>query len=174
MLIRKLCLYWEKQDPWESAFLPNPQAVPVLLTWECFLSVDDVEPKGRERTVLALQWEEGIIVLIGSGLLVAALARLPGRRLAGSLQSGKSPTGPGSSRLPLGHRGPGAAPGSSPPQPVAVWLSCSSRALPQTEFPEPAISSLLRIHAVFSHSSNSGCYMVFLSTAPAVHLWVLF
>ena len=77
-------MYWEKQDPWESAFLPNPQAMPVLLTWEYFLSVDDIETTGRERTVLALQWEEGIIVLVGSGLLVAALARLPGRRLAGS------------------------------------------------------------------------------------------
>jgi len=128
VLIPKLCVYWEKQDPWESAFLPNPQAMPVLLTWEYFLSVDDIETTGRERTVLALQWEEGIIVLVGSGLLVAALARLPGRRLAGSPQSGKSPTGPGHSWLLLGQRGPGQPQG---PAFLSLWPSCSSRALPQ-------------------------------------------
>lgn len=121
-----------------------------------------------------MQWEEGVTVLIGSGLLKAAWARLPGRKLAGSSQSGKSPTGLGCSRLPLGHRGPGEAPGSNPPQPVAIWPSCSSRALPQTEFPEPAVPSLLRIHASFSHSPSNGCRVVLLSAPPAVPLWVLF
>ena len=121
-----------------------------------------------------MQWEEGVTVLVGSGLLEAAWARLPGRKLAGSSQSGKSPTGPGCSRLPLGHRGPGEAPGSNPPQPVAIWPSCSSRALLQTEFPEPAVPSLLRIHASFSHSPSNGCRVVFLSAPPAVPLWVLF
>lgn len=57
-------------------------------------SANDVGTKGGERTVLALEWKEGATVPLGSGLLVAAWARLPGRRLAGSPQSGKSPTGP--------------------------------------------------------------------------------
>lgn len=55
---------------------------------------DDVGTKGGERTVVALEWKEGATVPLDSGLLVATWARLPGRRLAGSPQSGKSPTGP--------------------------------------------------------------------------------
>lgn len=42
------------------------------LVWELSSSVDDVEIKGRERTVLELEWEKEAVVPLGSGLLVAA------------------------------------------------------------------------------------------------------
>lgn len=77
------------------AFLPSPQVMPVSPEGlGAPFSDDDVGTKGGGRTVLALEWKEGATVPLGSGLLVSTWARLPGRRLAGSPQSGKSPTGP--------------------------------------------------------------------------------
>lgn len=104
--------------------------------WEPSSSVDDVETKGRERTVLGLEWEREAIVPLGSGLLVAAWARLPGRKLAGSPQSGKSPTSPRSYQLSLGHKALGQSQGAAPRSSLAPacghWPSFLGIALLQT------------------------------------------
>lgn len=47
-------------------------APPSATVWAPSPSVENVEMKGREKTVLELEWKEEAIVPLGSGLLVAA------------------------------------------------------------------------------------------------------
>lgn len=99
------------------------------------LSVDDVETKGRRQSLhrsgMKGPWS----------LLALASWEQPGLDCqAGDWQvAHRVENHPQVCELPASS---GAAPGSSPPQHVAIWPSCQGRALLQTEFPEPTLSSL--------------------------------